>query len=238
MSCIFCEQEGPSNTVAHIIPESLGGRDSPVGRPGVTCDACNQYFGQKVESKALASFPFIAHRIFSGIPSKKNSMPSMQATIGEIRATLIPGTVEINPRSERVERQVETGDVTQFRILAEVTEPLAVCRMLLKIGLEQLGKHFHEVAVSTRVKAAREFARRPRRGQSWWFILRSDPQQYVKDFRENTKSSIEIFEREGVLFSIMHTSGASTIIPLEEGVQPPSSSELREPEFRIVHAVC
>jgi hypothetical protein len=238
MICIFCEQKAPNNTVAHIIPESLGGKNSPVGMPGVTCDACNQYFGQKVESKALASFPFIAHRIFSGIPSKKNLMPSMKATIGEIRATGMLGTIEVEPRSECVDALVEAGDVTQFRILAEVTEPLAVCRMLLKIGLEQLGKHFYEVAAAPRVKAAREFSRRPRRGQAWWFILRCDPHQYVKDLRENTESSIEIVESEGVLFSVMNTSGASTMIPLEESAQPPSGSELPEPEFRIIHAVC
>jgi len=45
VNCIFCKQEALSKTVAHIIPESLGGKNSPVGRPGVTCDACNQYFG-------------------------------------------------------------------------------------------------------------------------------------------------------------------------------------------------
>ena len=238
MNCIFCEREGPSNTVAHIIPESLGGKNSPVGRPGVTCDACNQYFGQKVESKALASFPFIGHRILSGIPTKKNSMPSMRSTIGEIRATGMPGIIEVEPRSERVGMLLRVGEVTQFRMLAEVTAPLAVCRMLLKIGLEQLGKHFYEVAVSPRVKAAREFSRMPRRGQAWWFILQSDPQQYVNGLLENTESSIEILECEGVLLSIMHSGGVSTIIPLEEGAQPPYSNELSEPEFRIVHTAC
>jgi len=184
------------------------------------------------------SFPFITHRVFTGIPSKKNSMPSMRATIGDIRAVGLPGTVELAPRSERVEQQVKSGDVTQFRILAEVTEPLAVCRMLLKIGLEQLGKHFYEVAVSSRVESAREFSRRPRRGQTWRFILRSDPQQHVRNLFENTESSIEIIERDGVLLSIMHTAGVATMIPLEEGTQPPSANELSEPEFRIVRAVC
>lgn len=238
VNCIFCEQKGPSNTIAHIVPESLGGRKSPIGKPGVTCDSCNQYFGQKVESKALASFPFIAHRILAGIPSKKNSMPSMRATIGEICAAGIPGIIETKPRSEHVEQQVKAGAVTQLRILAEVTEPLAVCRMLLKIGLEQLGKHFYEVAISPRVKAAREFARRPRRGQTWWFILHSDPQQYVRGFLENTEASIEIIERGGVLLSILRTAGVFTMIPLEYGAEPPSGEELQEPEYRIVRALC
>lgn len=239
MKCIFCGQEGPSKTRAHIIPESLGGRNSPIGSQGVTCDSCNQYFGQKVESKALASFPFIAYRSLFGVPTKKKALPVIRTTTGDIHATGMPGIVEAKPRSEHAELKLESGKLSQFRILAEVTEPLAVCRMLLKIGLEQLGKHFYEDSISPRVKEAIEFSRRPRRGQTWWFILRCDPQQFAEQFLIDNEFSIEILEREGILLSAMHLAGISTMIPLEGGIEPPPyGDEFHQPEYRVINAVC
>lgn len=238
VTCIFCSAEATHRSVAHIVPESLGGKTSPIGRPGVTCDACNQYFGQKVESKALRSFPFIGFRVLTGVPSKKGTMPSMMASVGNIHATGQLGSFELNPRTEKLSRLVETGEVTQLRIIAEVTEPLAVCRMLLKIGLEQLGKHFYEVAISERVRAARTFARRPVRGTNWWFMLRSRPDEYVRGKSQFSETSIEIIEQSGILFSVMHMTGISTMIPLEHEVLPPPKGDFPEPEYRMVFATC
>lgn len=121
-----------------------------------------------------------------------------------------------------------------MRLIAEVTEPLAVCRPLLKIGLEQLGKHFYEVAMSERVQAARDFARKPRRGDGRWFILRSNPEEYGPGGPERAESSIEVIEREGILLSVMHMLGVSPITPLERRALPAEGNELSEPEFRTV----
>ena len=92
VTCIFCSTERSYRSIAHIVPESLGGKRSPIGRPGVTCDACNQYFGQKVESKALRSFPFIGFRVLTGVSSKKGTMPSMGTSIVDVHATGKLGT--------------------------------------------------------------------------------------------------------------------------------------------------
>lgn len=238
MTCIFCSDDGGPPSVAHIVPESLGGNGAPIGRPGVTCHGCNQYFGQKVESKALRSFPFIGFRVLAGVPSKKGTMPSMAATAGSVHSTRRPGVVEFEPRTQDVAGLVAAGGMSQFRVIAEVTEPLAVCRMLLKIGLEQLGKHFYEVALSERVGAAREFARRPKRGERWWFIIRSRPEEYVLGYEASPEFSVEIVEREGVLISAMHMTGVSTMVPLEPRASPPAVGELPEPEFRTVLVVC
>lgn len=70
--CIFCSAKDGPHSIAHVVPESLGGNNAPVGRPGATCSACNQYFGQKVESKALRSFPFIGFRVLAGSPVQPN----------------------------------------------------------------------------------------------------------------------------------------------------------------------
>ncbi len=236
--CIFCSAEDGPHSIAHVVPESLGGSNAPVGRPGATCNACNQYFGQKVESKALRSFPFIGFRVLAGIPSKKGALPHIGTLIGAVHATGTPGIVELQPRDNEFICRVSTGEVSQLRVVAEVTEPLAVCRMLLKIGLEQLGKHFYEVATSDRVLAARQFARRPGRGDRWWFILQSKPNEYVFDSEAPRQFSVEIVEREGVLVSALHMTGISSMIPLEPKALPPAVGELPEPEFRTVWAVC
>lgn len=238
MICIFCGTEGSCKNVGHIVPESLGGKGSPIGKPGVTCDACNQYFGQKVESKALASFPFIGYRIFSSIPSKKGAMPKTQGSLGIIKASGRFGRFELEPRTEEIGNRVASGEITQIRVVAEVTEPLAVCRMLLKIGLELLGKHFYEVALSERVAAAREFARKPKRGDDWWFLVRSNPQDYLLVQQEASEVAIELIERQGILIFLMHMSGVSVMTPLEIGALPPRKVELPEPEYRIILAVC
>jgi hypothetical protein len=162
----------------------------------------------------------------------------MGVSIGDIHATGKLGTIELEPRTEDLCRLVASGEVTQLLVIAEVTEPLAVCRMLLKIGLEQLGKHFYEVAASQRVRAAREFARRPRRGDSWWFLLRTTPEDYVLGNTPPSESSIEIVEHEGILVSVMHMPSMSTMIPLERGALPPENGDLPEPEYRTVFAVC
>lgn len=236
--CMFCSAEDDRHSTAHVVPESLGGSNAPVGRPGATCNACNQYFGQKVESKALRSFPFIGFRVLAGIPSKKGALPHAGTSIGAVYATGTPSIVELQPRDNEISCRVSTGEVSQFRVVAEVTEPLAVCRMLLKIGLEQLGKHFYEVATSDRVLAARQFARRPGRGDRWWFILQSKPNEYVFSSEGPKEFSVEIVEREGVLVSALHMTGISSMIPLEPRALPPAAGELPEPEFRTVWAVC
>lgn len=110
--------------------------------------------------------------------------------------------------------------------------------MLLKIGLEQLGKRFYEVATSDRVLAARHFARRPGRGDRWWFILQCKPNEYVFGSEVPREFSAEIFERAGVLFSALHMTGVSSLTPLESKALPPAVGELPEPEFRTVWAVC
>jgi len=110
--------------------------------------------------------------------------------------------------------------------------------LLLKIGLEQLGKNFYEVSVSERVRAAREFARRPKPGDGWWFLVRSSPAEYLTGSTQIFESSIEIIETGGVLVSAMHMLGVSTMVSLEYGELPAEKGDLPEPEYRIIFAKC
>lgn len=59
MNCIFCKQDSrASRKVEHILPESLGGGDWACLPIGCVCDDCNQYFGSKIEQRAIACYPF------------------------------------------------------------------------------------------------------------------------------------------------------------------------------------
>ncbi len=237
LSCIFCGSNDASSSIAHIVPESLGGRNAPTGRPGVSCDRCNQYFGQKVESKALQSFPFIVYRLMNGIPSKKGRFVRMDTELGQIESSTTSGVIELDPQNDQVRTSIEQGQTSKFHLIAEVTEPLAVVRMLLKIGLEQLGKHFYNIAISDRVSEARDFARRPGRGDSWWFIIYINPGELLHaSTQDNT--SIEISEQDGVLISVMRLPGVTTFTPLEKRALPPTKKDLPPPIFRIIHAKC
>lgn len=236
IACIFCSG-CESTSIAHIVPESLGGRGSPIGHSEVTCDRCNQYFGQKVEAKALQSFPFSGYRLLRGVPSKKGRFVRMSTTLGQVEASRVSRIVLLEPRGQLLRSLIEQGQVNQLRILAEVSEPLAVARMLLKIGLEQLGKQFYAVATSDRVSEARTFARAPRKGDQWWFVLRSAPEELFSS-EASEDASIEIVEQDGVLMSVMHFPGFTTMVPLESRALPPPTERLPVPEFRVVRSVC
>lgn len=235
LTCIFCGGS-KSSTTAHIVPESLGGKSAPVGRPGVTCDRCNQYFGQKVESKALQSFPFNVYRLLQGVPSKKGRFLQLVTTIGRVESSGLRNILHLEPRTGCLQAPIERGEVSQFRVIAEISEPLPVARMLLKMGLELLGKHFYDVAASDRVREARSFARAPKRGDRWWFILCTSPAElFAEELAEEL--SIEIQETSGVLVFVMRLAGIAAMIPLESRALPPSPDSLPEPEFRIVQVI-
>jgi len=70
--CLFCGSEhGSFNSVEHPIPESMG-NDETVVPKGFVCDACNQYFGSKLEKQIMASPPFNVERVRASIRTKKH----------------------------------------------------------------------------------------------------------------------------------------------------------------------
>jgi hypothetical protein len=152
-----------------------------------------------------------------------------------MHAAGVPGFLELEPRSQVISEKVLADEITSFRVLAEVTEPLAVCRMLLKIGLEVLAKHFYEVATSTRVQDAIGFTRSPRRGDHWWFSLYANPEEVNEGHQENIPS-IEIMERGGVLCSVLYLPGIATLTPLEPCNPTPLNPD--DPLMRLILAVC
>jgi len=235
--CIFCRSEGPFHTVSHIIPESLGGRHSPIAREGTTCDACNQYFGQKVESKALQSFPFSIFRLLSSVPSKKGRLHKELSVAGELMASGSPGFVHLHPNNEEALDSLQgTGQPGQFRLLAEISEPPEVSRLLLKVGLEMLAQQHYTLVQSSRFDAARVFCRSPKRSSSWWFIIETNPDTMVHSLKSRSaQCQVEVGTTNGAFFSVLRLPGLALFTPLELAL-PPENWATNDPNSRVVHA--
>jgi hypothetical protein len=56
MNCIFCHKiSDNSQSIEHIIPESLGNKEHTLWK-GAVCDKCNNYFATKMEKELNRNF--------------------------------------------------------------------------------------------------------------------------------------------------------------------------------------
>jgi hypothetical protein len=168
--CIFCGGSGPFLTREHILPESLGGDDSLVLRRQCVCDRCQNYFGSKVESIALNNYPFSHWRTFGGILTKKGKIPFFDDVEGTVFGPDESGasSIAFNPVFLK---SILEGKKTQMRLLSAPSNPIYVCRFLLKMGLELLHEDGVDNALHDRYNGARRFARICQPGSKWWFGL-------------------------------------------------------------------
>jgi HNH endonuclease len=242
MSCIFCGEKAEGATVSHILPASLGGEEWACLPDGIVCSGCNQYFGEKVESFALGSFPFLPFRLLLGIPTRKGSPPSMKTHLGTLRSSHLPGQIGIDPVTAAIETGIENGKISQLRIPAEPAQPEAVCRMLVKMGLEVVAADSAEDARNARFNSARLFARAPSRGTEWWWFMSTNHEQLFERFRDGISTEDWL---EGVSLSVhrfeqfeafrLQLLDIVIITPLDTQVMPPPMIEFPEPEHRLFH---
>lgn len=240
MRCIFCEGNADASPEEHILPESLGGKKWACLPAGLVCGKCNQYFGSKVEAPALNSFPFLPFRLLLGIPTKRGRAPFLKTTLGTVRSGLSPGTLGLDPDNVNIEHSLAKGEITQIRILAEPTDPLAVCRLLLKMGLEVVARDSPDEAHTPRFDAARSFARKPQANQRWWFLVACDYPRLFARFKEGISVSEWV---SGVSLSTVEQGRAdifhlrllemSLITPLEPQVAPGKDLRMNEPEWQL-----
>lgn len=245
MNCIFCKESALGATVSHILPASLGGGEWACLQDGIVCSACNQYFGEKVEGPALDSFPFLPFRLFLGIPTRKGKAPTTETHLGTIRALSGGRGFGLDPKNTHVEAGIKSGRISQLRVLAEPDQTLAICRMLVKMGVEVVAADCLRDAHDKRFDSARAFARCPARGTEWWWAMYTNHQQLFAKFRygltnidwaEDVSLSVCQFEdfeafRLQLLDMVLFT-------PLDARVAPPDFSEFSEPDFRIFRVKC
>lgn len=244
MTCIFCKQPISRSSISHILPASLGGEEWACLPDGLVCSKCNQYFGEKVESLALGSFPFLPFRVFLGIPTRKGAPPTMKTYLGTVKASNAPGHVGIEPETNEIGEAIQTGKISQMRILAEPTEPTAVCRMLVKMGLEVVAQDSPDDARSHKFDSARIFSRNPVKGTHWWFVISTDHKLLfsrfrngitLRDWADGVNLSVHRFDeyeafRLQLLDMIIFT-------PLDGRVISPDMGVFPEPDHRVFRVV-
>ena len=240
MTCIFCKQSATGASVSHILPASLGGEGWACLPCGLVCSRCNQYFGEKVENLALGSYPFLPFRVHFGIPTRKNRAPAMQTLIGTIRGSLRPGCVGLDPINQKIEDALAAGETVVDYVIAEPAEPVAVCRMLVKMGLEVVGKNSPKDARSSRFDSARKFARCPARGTEWWFLIFTNHTALFSKFASGISRQEWV---NGVRLSICRFGEIEVFrlqlldmvicTPLDIRVLPPDMKEFAEPDNRL-----
>lgn len=226
--------------MSHVLPASLGGEEWACVPDGLVCSQCNQYFGAKVENLALHSFPFLPFRVLLGIPTRKGAAPKMMTRLGTVRGSLSAGHIGLDSVTQEVEEAIDGGRITQLRILAEPTEPVAVCRMLVKMGLEVVAADSPDDARSPKFDSARVFARRPTKGMEWWFFIMTDHSELFSKFRngisvEDWVNGVSLSVHQFDEFEAFRLQLLDMIIftPLDIRVLPPDMKGFPEPEHRL-----
>jgi hypothetical protein len=242
MNCIFCKKPTDGSRLEHVLPESLGGKEWALLPRGIVCSGCNQYFGSKVEALALSSYPFLPFRLLLGIPTKHNKPPKMETALGELKSGPTQGFLGLDPSNDEIQLAIADGRISQLCILAEPTETLAVCRLLLKMGLEAVANESVETALSPKYDSARQFARSPQPSASWWFLVCTDHARLFRRFVHGITPAewvggvaLETADIGGAEIFHLKLLDMDILTPLQPNVVP-SFQELPEPDYRLFWA--
>ena len=240
-SCVFCGKDAANASVEHVLPESLGGDEHLCLPDGLVCSACNQYFGSKVEQLALSSHPFVSWRLMMGVPSKKKKPARVRTVWGEFVGSPGPGLLGAIGRTPEFDVKLQRGDITVGRIPAWVTEPEAICQLLLKMAMEVVAEHDPAEARSQRFDALRDAARRPKSGTSWWFVLHVDSAAHFERFKTGITNQawvdgvyLETILDQGVELFHLSLLDFHLFTPIEQGVPPPDMVGMPPPDTQLI----
>jgi HNH endonuclease len=148
--CIFCKNRSEdSKSREHIIPESLGNKDTvlPVG---IVCDQCNNYFARKVEQPVLEAEMIKVKRFTQVILNKRGRVPSIDGIIDSKEVVKID-----RDKDGKLTVSVPTDIYNQYangkgegRIILPTSgkkpDPSIFSRFLAKMALEALAQRFSE----------------------------------------------------------------------------------------------
>jgi len=144
------------------------------------CDACQRYFGTKVERLALSDWPFNFVRFNMSIPTKKKKPAQMDTDLGHMTACKIPGYSKIHLKSG-----VSIADKfpqLEIQIPAFPNEPRLVCRTLVKIAIGSLANIKSVNIFAPQFNPARQFSRFDDNRIKWWYLERVDRGKMRKAF--------------------------------------------------------
>ncbi|WP_235934953.1 hypothetical protein [Undibacterium crateris] len=167
----------------------------------------------------------------------------MKAAIGTLRSSHLPGYLGLDPLSDSVEQGIFNNKITQVRIIAEPVEPLAVCRLLLKMGLELLAYNSDEAHLP-RYDAARKFARSPHPNSRWWFLIACDFVSLFLRFKNGVspsewESGISLSIEDVGEGNVFHLKllEMSLFVPLEQQIDAATNLRDFAPEWQVYEVV-
>ena len=203
MNCIFCKQQSDnSQSVEHIIPESLGNSEHILAK-GIVCDKCNNYFATKIEQPLLQLPYFVSARHRNDIESKKGRIPIDKGVL--LAST--PGVVNFHRDKDGKSISFEDEQLInfilekeKFKIILPVNErpphnDINISKFLGKVGLEALAKisvsvegGLQEIVDKVELDAIRNYVRYGQ-GKYWEYhcrLLYPEGKLFVDDEMEET----------------------------------------------------
>lgn len=168
-TCLFCLRNDQSFTAReHPIPESLG-NDDLVLPDRCVCDACNSYFGAKLEKEVLDKAPFSVERITQAIKNKKAKYPLIRNEAVALQSTgYWDGfVIESDPPHPSL-LQIAPD---KMLLNPKWAKPDELARFLLKIGLELLTLSPDVDPYHRKFDSARSCARFGRMAHKWDFAM-------------------------------------------------------------------
>lgn len=235
MRCILCKKtDGTFSTLEHAVPESLGGGSWSELPFGLVCDACQKYFGTKVERDALADHPFLLLRTLLALPTKKRKAPWFDDPLeGRLESGGRPGLLHYEPAAHFK----DANKKSVMRCFAQPRNPRNVCRFLLKMGIEAIAFESPDDALHDRFDAARAVAR----GQSqapWWYLECDDTSSFhgwLCDTPPEGEALVELgfgTPAPGVEMVSFKLGPVTLMTPLRQNIYPDPGLE-GTPEWRL-----
>lgn len=137
--CIFCDNPNESNSVEHIVSESLG-NTRYVMKHGEVCDDCNRQFS-KFEGPALTNSVFIMERSRHAVKNKKGKTAKGRLGGMEISGddSFRENLIYIqNLQENRVSDFDPENGTFKITVPAFDKSDVAASKLVLKIGLESI----------------------------------------------------------------------------------------------------
>lgn len=140
---MYCKMPSAgSRSVEHVVPESLGNL-TMILRPGIVCDACNNYFSRKVEGPFLNAPAMLWLRQEQGLTNKRGRVPAVRALVtsggmASIYAATndVPGRIEFD-LDQFAHRWIDRGRNAPMVTYVPMDSPSATTtsRFLAKVAI-------------------------------------------------------------------------------------------------------
>lgn len=188
MNCIFCKKSSAnSNSIEHIIPESLGNKGKILEK-GIVCDKCNNYFATKVEKPLLDLDYFKSLRARNEIESKKGKIPIEKIIFegskceSEIRRLENTTYIDVTVNDLDFFTRIANGKIKKLKFSVPLLPPLNnyyVSRFLAKVAIEVIAQRLKisqegldYLVEESQFDEIREFARYGKKYKEWPYHVR------------------------------------------------------------------